>query len=673
MLSRYPRIRLLLILTLPLFAMLLLARVGFYFYFLDGTLEHPKEVIEQAWWIGIRFDFRLALTLALPVVILTLIPRLLSPRYLFGKSLALIWLALASSFVIFTYISDFAHYGYLDERINVSVMRFLEDGEDSLLMVWQTYPVITLVLILLAVTAAIIFWSAKALRQFAANAQAKQSIGSVALGIAVFVLCVIGWMGKATSTVPLRWSDAFFSGDMRVAALGLNPVLFFLDTYSNQSRTYDKDKVAEYFPLVSEFLGLDANNEIGDFSRTIPANPKFDRPPNVVLIHVESMGANRLGILGNETGATPVIDQLAEEGIFFPNFMVPSSGTARTVFGLVTGIPDVVWGGSTASRDPLIVDQYTLVNAFEGYQRLYFIGGSAGWANIKGVLETNIDDLELWEEGDWTSPEVDVWGISDYSLFRESHQRLEQLDPDQPFIAFIQTAGNHRPFTIPNEGSGFEVTAPDESWIKENGFLGLDQYNAVRLLDFNIGYYLNELVSSSHYADNTIFVFYGDHNDRSNPSKHMGYSEKLFLDKHHVPMIIYAPGLVDAKQHLAPVSLVDILPTVLGLIGLPYENRTMGRDVLNLTEQQQAFALTFGGDRGTRPLIGLLGSDFHTRMYYDGGDPKLLPLENASLENDQREQYPGLAKERIDLLHGIYESARFMLHHNNRNKSDIIQ
>lgn len=669
MLARFPRLQLLIWPVLCYFLLFALLRLGFYSWFLHGQLPPSADVQWQAWFIGLRFDLRLALLLALPLLVLSWLPAWFGLRGGFGRGLALLWISVATLYVIFTYIVDFAHYAYLDERVNVSVLRFLEDGTDSFQMVWESYPVPGLLLVLFAGSAILVRVAYVSIRGYRASTPGRHGLPSWGAGAVALALVVFGLMGKVGTTIPLRWSDAYFANDLKVASLGLNPVLFFLDTLSHQTRPYDEDKVVAHYDEVATFLGVQqASDDHLGFVRRVEGQPRFQRPPNVVFIHVESMGANRLGLFGNPTGATPNLDRLGREGLFFPNFMVPSSGTARTVFGLITGIPDVSWGGTTASRNPMIVDQYTLVNAFEGYRRLYFIGGSAGWANIKGVLESNIDDLELWEEGDWQAPNVDVWGISDYMLFRESHQRLAALPADEPFVAFIQTAGNHRPFTIPDEGSGFEVISPDPEWIMENGFLGLDQFNAVRLLDFNIGYYLDELVAGSHYADNTIFVFYGDHNDRSMPTTHMGYSERLYLDKHHVPLIIYAPGLVSPAVHDAPTSLVDVIPTVLGLIGLPYENRTLGRDVLSLSEAQQSFALTFGGDRSNRPLIGLLGTDFHLSMYHDGEEPRLLPLQDAHWKNDQASTYPDIARQRIELLHGIYQTARYMLHHNRNEK-----
>ena len=80
---------------------------------------------------------------------------------------------------------------------------------------------------------------------------------------------------------------------------------------------------------------------------------------------------------------------------------------------------------------------------------IYFLGGSTSWANIRGLLTNNIKGLRIYEEQDYKSSKVDVWGISDRNLFKEANNVLKQNA--KPFFAVIQTADNHRPYTIPEE------------------------------------------------------------------------------------------------------------------------------------------------------------------------------------------------------------------------------
>ena len=142
------------------------------------------------------------------------------------------------------------------------------------------------------------------------------------------------------------------------------------------------------------------------------------------------------------------MDMLSKQGVFFDRFYVPMVGTARSVFGMITGIHDVA-EVETATSNPQIVDQYTLVNSLKGYQKKYFIGGSASWRNIRGLLNKNIPDMKIIEQKDLDYPRLDVWGISDHDLFATAHGNLTSLETKEPFFAIIQTATNHRPYSIP--------------------------------------------------------------------------------------------------------------------------------------------------------------------------------------------------------------------------------
>src|SRR5699024_6951868 len=100
--------------------------------------------------------------------------------------------------------------------------------------------------------------------------------------------------------------------------------------------------------------------------------------------------------------------------LFFQNAYVPRWGTAFTVYGSLTGIPDVTLG-TTASRVQKAVDQRVILDQAKGYERYYMLGGSANWANIRAIFQSNVEDIQVFEEGSYPQENrVDVWGIDDY-------------------------------------------------------------------------------------------------------------------------------------------------------------------------------------------------------------------------------------------------------------------
>jgi phosphoglycerol transferase MdoB-like AlkP superfamily enzyme len=371
-----------------------------------------------------------------------------------------------------------------------------------------------------------------------------------------------------------------------------------------------------------------------------------------------------VGAYGNPLNPTPNLDQLATQSWFFKHFYVPVTGTAKTVWASITGVPDVT-RQETASRNPFIIRQHTLINELAGYEKLYMVGGSAGWANINGLIMQSIDDVTLYEEGYWKASNADVWGVSDLNLFKESDEILRALPEGKPFFAYIQTAGNHRPFTIPEDNDGFEISNLSLEEVQEFGSRSVEQYNAVRLLDFNIGRFL-EMAKAGGYYDNTIFVLYGDHNTRISQLPHMPPAfEQLGLESNHVPMMIFAPGLLAPREFDEAAGLADLLPTVAGLLGIEYTTRTMGRDLQQpAPEGERAVPVVLR--EGTFPLIGAVTKDFLVQMNHDGSEPSMHDLASPQPLENVADQYPDEYQRLLPLARGLYETSRFMLYDNVR-------
>lgn len=660
-----------------LFVLLVALRAVFLFGFSSITpgVDQSWGLVLETLGIGVRFDLRLAILLMLPAMLLAWLPVWNS---LHSRSLRWIsrsYLLIALAVVLFMYIIDFGHYAYLGVRLNASALKFIEDAGISQQMVWESYPVIWITLGWLVMLVAT-FWALLRLeRETLDRADTRIGLGSRIWGsclmVVVVFLAILGRFSNINleNPVPLRWSDAFFSGDSQLGALGINPVIFFYDTIAIPQERYDLDEVRKYYPAVSQYLGVsEPDIEALTLNRTVPVQPhRLDtaQRPNVVFIMLESLGTTAVGAYGNPIKPTPNLDRMASESWFFRHFYVPVTGTAKTVWASITGIPDVS-RSETATRNPLITNQHTLVNALEGYNKIYTIGGSAGWANMNGLIRQSIDGVTLYEEGFWKSSNADVWGISDLDLFKETDKLLRALPSDEPFFAYIQTAGNHRPFTIPPENDGFEVLEPSLEEVQAAGSRSVAQYNAVRLLDFNIGR-LMEMAKEGGYFDNTIFVMFGDHNTRiANIDFMRPAFDQLGLESNNTPLFIYAPKLLPPREFDEAVGLADLLPTIAGLLGFEYDNRTMGRDLLMpAPEGERVVPLVLR--EGTFPLIGAVSKDFLLQMNYDGSEPSLHDLHSDTPLDNVADQHPDEYQRLLPLTRGLYETSHYMLYENVRD------
>jgi glucan phosphoethanolaminetransferase (alkaline phosphatase superfamily) len=644
-------------------------RVGTYLAF-----KHDTAALAEAWpafALGVRFDLRVVASAMLVLVALGAWPRIGAFRNLLARRCWLAVLGVFSATLAGTYVVDFLHYRYLGQRLNASALGLLADTRISAAMVWETYPVLRLLLVIGLATVACVA-VARRLHTWASTGAVPERRWVRGVWYAVTALaCAVGVFGSV-SQYPLRWSDAFNLRSDFGAQLALNPVESFLSSLSFRASGYDAKEVGSHYLRMAAYLGITKPDPARlPFERTVAArvpspaaNAATVRPPNVVLVICESFSAYKSSMWGNPLDTTPFFAELCKQGVFFDNCYTPHVGTARGVWATITGIPDVEMV-ETASRNPTLVDQHSIINDFVGYEKLYFLGGSTSWANIRGVLTNNITGLQLFESGYFKSPRVDVWGISDKSLFLEAHDVLRAQT--KPFFAVIQTAGNHRPYTIPREDlKEFSRIEVSDQALKAAGFDSLAELNAFRYSDYTIRKFI-EAAKQSPYFENTLFVFVGDHGIGGNAGTMFppAWTDQR-LTCYHVPLLFYAPKLLAPQRLHAVASQVDVMPTLAALAGLPHRNTTLGRDLLR---QQQLDGgrsnAAFIVDHNTK-TIGLIRESHYATHHLPTGRHELVwadftrPMPTGGVKP--------LPDEQAALTRGFYETARFLLRNNKKTE-----
>jgi phosphoglycerol transferase MdoB-like AlkP superfamily enzyme len=667
-----PRLQLYTIKVVLLFVLVqMILRVVFWLRFKSPLDPIPASDLLQAFYLGLKYDLQVSLVLALPILLLGWIKPLHPVNSNSGKRLWFIYTGFMMLLLLAVYATDFGHYAYLEQRLNATALRFLENLQISATMVWQTYPVITggLVLILLVYTSLVVFRFATGYIQ-PIPGQYNRWYKKTAIVIITFFVVLFGLYGKI-SWYPLRWSDAFFSTHVFSGQLATNPILYFFNTLKNKDEAFDLPAAKESYPLMAEYLGIDnPNPDKLDYVRTYEFDTSPGRKePNVVVVILESFASYKSGLGNNPLDPTPNLDRLAAEGHFYRNFYVTQTGTARSVWTFITGIPDIELN-KTSSRNPLIVDQHTIINAFKNHEKFYFLGGSASWANIRGLLSANIPNLQIYEEGSYESPRVDVWGISDLSLFEEAHNVLKNTD--EPFFAIIQTSGNHRPYTIPEDSKGFRILAPEDldHEVTDYGFNSIEELNSFRFMDHSIGHFI-KIAQQEPYFENTLFVFFGDHGITAATGKHTPKSEEqLRISGLRVPLVMYGKGIIKEPVMFDKVaSQVDVLPTIASITQTDYIDSTMGRDLLDerFDENRYAFTIEHAGGR----TIGLLTDEFYFMMNFDGSGVKLHRLDSATPRKDVSAQHPEITAKLTEYTAAMRDTIQYM--RDNNKPEDIVR
>lgn len=632
-------------------------RLGLYIFF----NRQGNSITDSApsFFLGLRFDLRIVAVILLAVLVLGNIPFFNPFKKIRARKIWISLLGIITFLLLFIYTVDFAHYSYLTQRLNASVLNYLEDAGISLKMVWQTYPVIWL-LLLLVITSLIVFWIIK--RSFFRIQKTQEELPRNRIVISTLVAVLL--LGLAIfgriNQYPLRWSDAFALGSDYKANLALNPFESFLNSLKFRRSTYDADKLRAGYPMLASFLGV-RNQQAFNFERSYLGSDSLATTPNVILVICESFSGYKSSMWGNPLNTTPFFDSLSRQGTFFDRCFTPTYGTARGVWATITGIPDVETP-TTASRNPLAVDQQTIINQFQQHEKFYFLGGSTSWANIRGLLTSNISGLHLYEEENYTAPKIDVWGISDKNLFLEANKVLSTQQ--KPFFAVIQTADNHRPYTIPEEDlKEFQkIKMPTDS-LKRYGFEIEDEFNAFRYTDFCFRKFMTEAAKQAYYS-NTVFVFVGDHGIPGDATKmfpNAWTDQRLALE--HVPLLFYAPGIIPASRSNRICSQVDVMPTIAGFLKIPYINTTLGRDLRD-SSSAEPLAFIFDPDYSQ---IGVIQDSIFFRRNIKTGAEELVsiigntdPTKDAAIEA-RRNDYRKMSE-------AYFEAAKYMLLNNKKKK-----
>ncbi|HUZ59363.1 MAG TPA: LTA synthase family protein [Hanamia sp.] len=584
----------------------------------------------------------------------------------FSSKVFKVYFFIITLLLVLMYAIDFEHFDYLHERLNAGALNYLSNAKISMNMVWETYPVIIL-LILILIATIIIYWLI--IRWF-------KKIQTTTYDVPVFIKFIMGFVfalllglgvfGKLNQ-YPLRWSDAFTFDDNFKANLSLNPVQSFLSTLKFKNSTFDIKEVKKYYPLMVQYLNVtNPDSTTLNYQRIHKVAPPAN-PPNVVVVICESFSAYKSSMWGNPLNTTPYFNNMCDHGIFFDRCFTPAYGTARGVWAVVTGIPDVEYP-TTSSRNPAYVDQHSIINDYKGYQKFYFIGGSSSWANIRGLLTNNLDGLHLYEEEDYTSKVIDVWGISDKDLFLEANKVLKKQT--HPFFAVIQTADNHRPYTIPEEDrKAFMLKHYPVDTLKKYGFQTNEELNAFRYSDFSFKTFI-ETAKKEPYFKNTIFVFVGDHGIRGDAGNMFPNAwEKDGLTTQNVPLLFYSPDLLTPQRIHKTCSQLDLIPSVSSLAHISFTNTTLGRDLFDTTQNNARFKnFAFLFDPEIKQIGIVTDSLVYIHNLLSGTQDFRSSKDNIPLP-----QTPEIAADKKaiqNLTQAYYETAKYMLL-NNKKSSEI--
>ena len=373
-------------------------------------------------------------------------------------------------------------------------------------------------------------------------------------------------------TGALLFAPATFSlSDNRVAnELAANGASSFFRALRTQELDYPayyatRDPDANLRTLASElgsaggtFMRLSERR----LDREFPARPDGLGRLNVVVVVSESFGAEFSRLYGSDRDWTPNFDAFAREGLWFRRMYASGTRTVRGLEAIVTSLPPIPSVSVLRRPGNENIANWGAVMRAHGYHTSFLYGGYGYFDNMNYFFAHN--GFEVRDRRQIPQPVrfENIWGVADEDLFDMALDYYDGLHAaGRPFFSIVMTTSNHKPFTF----------RPGIPGVKPSGG---GREAGVRYADFALGYFLREARRHAWF-DDTLFVVVADHGARV-----YGRAD-IPLRSYEIPMMFYSPkhlrpGVVDTMT-----TQIDIAPTILGLLGLPYRAPFFGRDVLH--------------------------------------------------------------------------------------------
>jgi phosphoglycerol transferase MdoB-like AlkP superfamily enzyme len=299
-----------------------------------------------------------------------------------------------------------------------------------------------------------------------------------------------------------------------------------------------------------------------------------EKKMNVMFVTVESLSGEYLKYIKEpDEYDTPYLDSLSDNAWFFTNMYANGTRTVRGLEALNLSIPPTP--GTSIVRRPNNDHLYSLGEVFKekGYENKFIYGGYGYFDNMNAFFSGN--GFEIVDRSALSKEEItfaNVWGACDQDMYKRAIKEADaSYQKGKPFLNFIMTTSNHRPYTFPNVG----IKLPD------------NRQGGVRYTDYAIQWLMNAVKEKPWYK-NTIFVIVADHCGSS-----AGKTELPIL-KYQIPCIIYAPGLTQPQKIDKLCSQVDVAPTLCAMLNWTYPSTFYGRDILTMKpNEERAFIGTY--------------------------------------------------------------------------------
>ena len=424
-----------------------------------------------------------------------------------------------------------------------------------------------------------------------------------------------------------------FSRDYLVKYLGLNAFMVY-----DGVQTYQTNQVrAEASP--------NDMKEVENYVKEHYAAPNDDlfglaKGKNVIVLHLESFQQFLINMKVDGQEVTPFLNSIFQNQatISFDNFFheVGQGKTSDAENMLETGTFGLPQGSlfTELGSDNVFQAAPAILGQTQGYTSAVFHGNVASFWNRDHVYKNlgydNFFDRSYFDESDETLG----YGILDKDLFRESAQYLEHLQ--QPFYTKFLSVTNHTPYYTDDKNFDFPSLNTGNSTV--------DNYvRTAHYLDQSLEQFFTYLKKSGIYQ-NSIFVIYGDHfgisnTDNKDLASALGkdpdtWDEFDNAQMQRVPLMIHMPGYTKGTVNHEYGGEIDVLPTLLHLLGIDDKDYLhFGTDLLSSQHDQ---VVAFRNGNFVTPKYTVLGGKAYNNQTGEIIDTKAAGIDEEISKDQEK-------------------------------------
>jgi arylsulfatase A-like enzyme len=369
-------------------------------------------------------------------------------------------------------------------------------------------------------------------------------------------------VSRTTTWEPARVSQLAKRGVTRLG-IALSLALLLLVPASRKLSGFDNFRwiVSERAPLLAEAIGLAAwiapPKALAAEDPTEPTTESGQLPSlelegrDILLITVDALRADHVGVYGYGRPTTPNVDRLAAEGVRFERAYCATPHTSYSVTSLLTGKymrPLLLQGlGADSETWADLMRRY-------GYRTAAFYPPAVFFIDTERFAP--FDERQLgfeYQKREFLEGDARVAQVADY---------LDDLPPEQRVFVWLHLFGPHEPYEQHPE---FKFGESD-----------VDRYDSeIRATDETIGKVVERFRRRS---PDGIVIVTADHGEEFGDHGGRYHGSSVYEEQVRVPLIVSAPGL-PVRSVEAPVQTVDLLPTVLSALNIPMRPRIRGRNL----------------------------------------------------------------------------------------------